>query len=281
MSQRSNQDYNELMSAPFFNSGLPRPDGSNTCYINSLVVCLRSISSLLKLVIDHRLNEYQLMFLGERDLLISFYGLVKQMAHNNTGLNLALSNYRLTFISILKELSDRIITNDPDSRPVPGKNAQGDPLQLLNYLNDWLLESIEKIKRRTETSLNLNIKERQTLQGASVIAFRLEQIIRNDLTPIIATQTRCSRDHTSLRVGNEFIMLSLPRQFEKIENVIDYYFKVEQVKLRCDFCNETTASKASRLDEIPEKILTFGIKYDSTADNQVDFSILNIILNLN
>lgn len=279
MSQRANQDYNELLSSPFFNSGLPRDIGSNTCYINSLVVSLRCLSSVLKLVIDHRLHDYELMFIGERDLLISFHGLVQQMATNNPGLNFALNKYRATFIGILHELSDRIVTNDPDSRPVPGGNAQGDPLQLLNYLNEWLLDSIYKIKQRAENiSPDFDPRQRQILIAACGIADRLEHLIRYDITPMIATQTRCPRNHTSERVGNEIIMLSLPRQFERIENAIDFYFAKEQVEVRCDYCNSTTATKGCRMDELPKKVLVFGIKYASTADNQVCCRLLSMMI---
>lgn len=278
MSQLANQDYNELLSAPFFNNGLPRPVGSNTCYINSLVVSLRCLSSVLKLVIDHRIHDYELMFIGEQDLLISFHGLVQQMATNNAGLNFALNKYRSTFIGILHELSDRIVTNDPDSRPVPGGNAQGDPLQLLNYMNEWFLDSIYKIKQRAERiSSDFDPRQRQIIQAASGIADRLEHLIRYDITPMMATLTRCPRGHTSERVGNEIIMLSLPRQFEKMENAIDFYFAEEQVQVRCDYCNATTARKGCRLDELPKKVLVFGIKYDSTADNQVRFSYIRFL----
>lgn len=210
------------------------------------------------------------MFLGERDLLISFHGLVKQMAVNNGGLAFALSKYRATFIGILHEMSDRIVTNDPDSRPVPGGNAQGDPLQLLNYLNEWFLDSIDKIKHRAERiNPEYNARQRQILHAASGIADRLEQLIRYDVTPMLAMQTKCPRGHTSERVANEIIMLSLPRQFEKIEHAIDFYFAEEQIEKRCDYCNATTARSACRLDELPKKLLVFGIKYDSTPDNQV------------
>lgn len=273
MSFRVNQDYNELLSAPFFNSGLQREVGSNTCYINSLVVSLRCLSSILKLVIDHRLHDYGLMFMGERDLLISFHGLVQQMALDNGAISLALSKYRATFISILHELSDGIATNNPDMAPVPGGNAQGDPLQLLNYINEWFLDCIDKIKHRAERiNPDFNARERQILQNASGIADRLEQLIRFDITPMLATQSICAGGrHTTERAVNEIIMLSLPRQFEKIENAIDFYFAPERIEKRCDYCNATTAMSACRLDQLPNKLLVFGIKYDSTSDNQVCF----------
>lgn len=271
MSFRVDQDYNELLSAPFFNSGLQREVGSNTCYINSLVVSIRCLSSILKLVIDHRLHDYGLLFMGERDLLISFHGLVQQMALDNGAISLALSKYRATFISILHELSDKIATNNPDMAPVPGGNAQGDPLQLLNYMNEWFLDCIDKIKHRAERiNPDFNARERQILQNASGIADRFEQLIRFDITPMLATQSICSGGrHTTERAVNEIIMLSLPRQFEKIEHAIDFYFAPERIEKRCDYCNATTAMSASRLDQLPNKLLVFGIKYDSTSDNQV------------
>ena len=72
MSQQTENEINRLVRESIFEVGLPRPSGTNTCYINSLVVALRCILNLLRLIIDSRLQAYFGEFMDDRDVLYGF-----------------------------------------------------------------------------------------------------------------------------------------------------------------------------------------------------------------
>ncbi len=76
MSQQTESEINRLVRESIFEIGLPRPAGTNTCYINSLVVALRCILNLLRLIIDGRLQAYFGQFMDDTDVLFGFQRLI-------------------------------------------------------------------------------------------------------------------------------------------------------------------------------------------------------------
>lgn len=272
MSQVTVNTINELLSGPIFNNGLPRPTGTNTCYINSLMIALRCMLNFLRLVFDSRLYFYFNEFPNENDVLFGMHLLIKAMvAGNGAIVNEVITRRRRELINILSSYSDRSVNVAPDLRPIPPNNATGDPMELLAYLKDWLQQSCQRIMDR-DAGQQPTVEKRRACEQAYVVAQRLYSMLGDDLLPHMTDVNRCQNGHISQNQIKQFIQINLHRRFLSLTNALDDFFKQEEIEKRCAQCGDINvrARKGLRLEQFPEKILVLGLTFGHLNNRQIE-----------
>lgn len=279
---RENQ-LREYLSHSLFNCGLPREVGRNICYINSVLVALRCVYSLFSLLVDSRIQAFFFEFWNDQDPLWNFSSLIIDMCKDVSRITSSTKARRDHFIEVLRAFSDRLANRNLDINPVPQGNAQGDPMQLLLFLKDLLLQSVESI---SVTRYNcLNEQKRRPLKLAVCdkaldVSQQLERILAIDLMPIISDWNRCNHKHTVKNTQRVFLSIPVAREHNSIRSVLLDYFAVEEFEKRCEECGNARVmcQKAFRLEEMPEKVLAIGLSYNGRVDEIVILYLLKIVL---
>lgn len=268
----------EYLSHSLFNHGLPRESGTNICYINSLLVALRSHYEVFKLLVDSRIHAYYLEFFDESDPLYNLHMLIKSMIGDVNKVSYTTINRREKLIESLRAFSDQSNYMVADQNPIPGGNAQGDPMELLLFVKECLIQSIEAIRTREENLLLIQRREIELCRDMLHVCDELEQLLELDLMPIVSNSNRCvDCSHVSRIAERMFMCLPISREYRSIREAFGDYFAEEEFEKRCDECGNRLglgkARRGFRLEEFPQKCLAIGLVYNAIQNSQVSQSL--------
>lgn len=262
---RENQ-LREYLNNSLFNYGLPRAVGTNTCYINSVFVAMRCLYNLFTLLVDSRVKAYFLDYWNDEDPLWNFSSLMVDMCKDVSKISNS-TLWRLDkFIEVLRANSNQLIYHNLDQNPVPIGNAQGDPLEVLLFLKDLLLKSIESIRETRSHLIETQPQrkeERLVCDRVLLVGEQLERILALDLMPIMSNWSRCPYGHITRQTERTFFSPRITKQYPSIRSVLLEYFLQEEFEKHCEECGNKLimAVRGYRLEEMPEKLLVIGLSY--------------------
>ena len=281
--QAHHQQLSNYLTNSLFNFGLPRPAGRNICYINSLFVALRCLYNLFTLMVDSRIYAYFSEFWNEQDPLWNFSALLTDMCKDVSRTSKTTETRRDKFIDVLLGRTNGLNYRSVDMNPLPQGNAQGDPMELMLFLKDLFLQSIEAMREKRASLLSsCRRPTRQHLRKVDIcdkaleVGEQLERMLSNDLMPTISDWNLCPDDHAVKTATKTFFSVPIAREYSSVRNILLDFFGKKQLKKRCDDCGnaEILARSGFRLDEMPEKLLVIGLAYNGEVNTRVRIIII-------
>ncbi|MCA9333879.1 hypothetical protein KC963_02425 [Candidatus Saccharibacteria bacterium] len=271
MSREKERDEDMLrLQVPFFNNGLSQTGAPNTCFINSLLIALRSLYCFVRLLLTGHLFDFYHVhgYEDDRELLYSLIALLRAMLQDTSRYQMFTSERRLKFVRILQRKSDQLGLHGHG--PVE-MDEQGDPSELIVYMVNWLQESLQQVcaehEQRDSGGQQASQRSR-TREEASRVANQLRNLL-NEFVPAMSDFTRCPAGHVSGQVQPTLIQLPLQKYYSNITECLADYFSPEIVYKSCTTCrlDSVEARKASRLSQLPEHVFVIAFTYNRNNHN--------------
>lgn len=265
MQQVSDADYEDLLNGqPFFNLGLPNPVGSNSCFINSILISMRSIECIMRSLVNKSISDYYVQHPSNNmNVMHSFMLLIRSMLQDNTHILNVTKQRRKNFIDLLVELAASSVA--AIQKPIE-ENRQGDPQELFMYLVKWLNESIEIMRTNAELCAcndRLTSHFYWNCHRAAVQALELQNVL-NESKPLISDMARCPRGHKFGQTNNSQIFLNQNKKFLNIQECLADFFGQEKTQGNCALCTKwVTLTKERKLEQVPEKMLVLSLIYQT------------------
>ena len=226
----------------WYQHGLYRRAMSNTCYINSLMVGLRSLEPFSRTLLSPGFVDYFQVYGSNQDLVKAMHVLFRDMLEQNQERSDRTDMDKDNLIACLLDVVAKV---DSADKPVE-RDRQGDPAEVLVYLVDWLNESLDEVASDRVNGGRQSVQQLRDL---------LDQVMIST-----SEQARCQCGHKMGTVNKTLISLPLNANMRDIQASLDSYFSPEDLDAQCSGCSrQVNLKKSSRIDNMPEDIFILSL----------------------